>query len=838
MAINTIEYTVDIAGITPAAEQFAGTQGDHRVTKLEFVLSEDLYSEITHATTNKVMIRFDVYDGEGGIWSSDATELSDGAISIELEERHTRYGGKITVYLVITALSKDGDTEIELYSFPARLRLNNRPDGISQDGENYESITSLVEVAKDNAAAAAASARGAFLERVTVGERAKEAAASAASAESSNQEVREFVAQIEEKLENGDFDGVGVKTAEIVNDELIITYTDDTSQNLGNVKGDKGDTGQAGPKGDIGPQGIQGVQGERGLQGAKGDKGDTGATGATGKDGSDGVGIASVYIEDGNLYVRKTNETSAQNLGRVKGDKGDTGNAVAEGVVDAVADTIPLRDGNASINVKLGFSDICGGLPMPVKKINNGADRNIIYWDGTTATSFSSTASGTEYDPIIISTAEELARVVTLSSGTEGKYYKIADGIDAIVLQPKDKAAEIMTLSDEAEVREYFDADGGVEWKCTSGTVFKGNFDGNGVEIYGLYTKSTSYSGLFGKIGGSVVVKNTIIKNAYFRTGWYAGAVASAIEADSVNVENCAVINCSVIGKYENGAGVVSIPNQCIGVLLGKDADSYADISIRNCLTTGNSVNYEYDGSVHNYIMGYSKGVFKIYNSLILNCSPHPYECGSSTAENVYSDSADWKSNYSDYYIADAECLKGKKAITVMSELDWDSDWFANDTYRGESVPVDYIRSVAKALNLKIGNEILSRNAADNTLQTLVNNKTITSIYTSGKYTFDWNAMYLIKSNSGNVDITLYNSDTGSVVVDGDGNNLPASSLCLLILPKSTTGTSGRLCMFVGMTGTFSIVNPNVLKGLQFNVESGNVYFTPTSSASIFKIAL
>lgn len=222
MAIKTIEYTVDIAGITPAAERFAGTQGDHRVTKLEFVLSDDLYDEITHATTNKVMLRFDVYDGEGGIWTSDATELSGNTVSIELEERHTRYGGKITVYLVMTALSEDNETEIELYSFPARLRLNNRPDGISQDGENYESMTALAESAKSSALAA----------------------------ETSNQELQGFAVEIEEKLKNGDFDGVGVKNAEIVNDELIITYTDNTVQNLGNVKGEKGDVGPQGEKGD------------------------------------------------------------------------------------------------------------------------------------------------------------------------------------------------------------------------------------------------------------------------------------------------------------------------------------------------------------------------------------------------------------------------------------------------------------------------------------------------------------------------------------------------------------------------------------------------------------
>ena len=41
--------------------------------------------------------------------------------------------------------------------------------------------------------------------------------------------------------------------------------------------------------------------------------------------GKDGVGIAEVYIQDGNLFVRKTNEDVAVNLGNIKGEKGDQG---------------------------------------------------------------------------------------------------------------------------------------------------------------------------------------------------------------------------------------------------------------------------------------------------------------------------------------------------------------------------------------------------------------------------------------------------------------------------------------------------------------------------------
>lgn len=45
----------------------------------------------------------------------------------------------------------------------------------------------------------------------------------------------------------------------LVNDELIITLSNDEEFNLGNIKGAKGDKGETGAKGDKGEQGIQGV---------------------------------------------------------------------------------------------------------------------------------------------------------------------------------------------------------------------------------------------------------------------------------------------------------------------------------------------------------------------------------------------------------------------------------------------------------------------------------------------------------------------------------------------------------------------------------------------------
>ena len=152
MAITTLTYNIDTASVTPNFEQSAGTQGDHRATGLMFVISDSLYEKLTNTLLNaRLMYRFDIYDGEGGLWSSEAKELNDKNIGFELEERHTRYGGKITVYTVITALTDNGETETELYSVPVVLRLANKPDGVLKNGESYESMTSLSESAKISA---------------------------------------------------------------------------------------------------------------------------------------------------------------------------------------------------------------------------------------------------------------------------------------------------------------------------------------------------------------------------------------------------------------------------------------------------------------------------------------------------------------------------------------------------------------------------------------------------------------------------------------------------------------------------------------------------------------
>ncbi len=77
--------------------------------------------------------------------------------------------------------------------------------------------------------------------------------------------------------------------------ELILSYTDGTSSNLGVVRGSDGLNGQ---------NGVDGVDGKNGTDGKDGKNGTDGQVGAAGQAGSDGRGIESiVQNENGQLVV-------------------------------------------------------------------------------------------------------------------------------------------------------------------------------------------------------------------------------------------------------------------------------------------------------------------------------------------------------------------------------------------------------------------------------------------------------------------------------------------------------------------------------------------------------
>lgn len=216
MYIRKLIFAVTENGISPKTEQSAGVQGEHNPTEVEFGLSQGLRDKLANYGSD-ILYRFDIYDADGCVFRSEAKSLLESntikeAVSILIGEPSTRFGGKIKIYLVITALN-NGETVMEFSSHAARLRLEGVPEGVPTDAEYRESLTSLVEKAK-------------------------------AAADLSQDILDEFEA----------LNPIGFEIN--ASGHLIVTLADGNTQDLGNVKGDKGDKGDTGATGAPGPAGV------------------------------------------------------------------------------------------------------------------------------------------------------------------------------------------------------------------------------------------------------------------------------------------------------------------------------------------------------------------------------------------------------------------------------------------------------------------------------------------------------------------------------------------------------------------------------------------------------
>ena len=162
MAVRKFEFTVKEDGIAPATEQRAGIQSEHSATQLVFNIEDKLYSKLlTEKGGNSLVYRFDCYDSVGGTVRSDTKVLESSVASFNIGENLTRHGGRAAVYLIISVYNSDDKTELELLSYPAKLRFENIPPAVSDNGEERESFSTLAEVAKNSAESAAAAASAA-----------------------------------------------------------------------------------------------------------------------------------------------------------------------------------------------------------------------------------------------------------------------------------------------------------------------------------------------------------------------------------------------------------------------------------------------------------------------------------------------------------------------------------------------------------------------------------------------------------------------------------------------------------------------------------------------------
>lgn len=366
----------------------------------------------------------------------------------------------------------------------------------------------------------------------------------------------------------------------------------------------------------------------------------------------------------------------------------------------------------------------------------------IDYWDGTIASSFAG-GTGTEQDPYIIKTAEQLARCCMGQNKTDskGKFYKVDDSIKIFVMQPENivDLDTLLSLDSAEATKNYIEGlSGKKNWLDVMNIgygSFNGNFDGNGATVYGLYADSVvkndanrdcglfpRYDGGYVDSNGNVVpnvCKNIAVKNSYYASVRRMGAISGASYGKGygadvngiIYYDTIAVVNCYMVGKgninyyteqgivVDGGADDVSVLNNIlvkgnyaynteqskkIGVLAAARTDGNTDVN-------GNKVKPKLSNSV---ILGADPFRRDYYNSPFLMSEKDPSGATIRTFyENVITDQTAGKitiTNPAGWGTATTvvEYTESNvKQVTATgfgfqaeaSTLDWENTWFMSE---------------------------------------------------------------------------------------------------------------------------------------------------------------
>ena len=203
----------------------------------------------------------------------------------------------------------------------------------------------------------------------------------------------------------------------------------------------------------------------------------------------------------------------------------------------------------------------------------------VTYWTGNIGEAFYG-GTGTEENPYVIRTAEQLAYLAsTVNAGNtyEGKYIILADDI---VLNPPDmftydENGLVTGVAEGATPREWTPI--GYWLSDRYSASFNGTFDGCNHEIKGVYINKPdgSRQGLFGFCAdGGGIVKNVGVTGGYILCFGYSGGVIG--ESRRFSISNC-YNTCTVYGCCDVG-GVVGFFN--------------TDGTMSNCYNMGTVIGY------------------------------------------------------------------------------------------------------------------------------------------------------------------------------------------------------------------------------------------------------
>ena len=179
--------------------------------------------------------------------------------------------------------------------------------------------------------------------------------------------------------------------------------------------------------------------------------------------------------------------------------------------------------------------------------------------------------TGSMSDPVLINTYAQLkvlSEIVEDGTDCAGVYFKLNGNIAA------NNTADWKNGSPNTDNAAVFTPIG------SPLTPFKGNFDGNGFEISGLYIDGQNYNALFGYIeNGSI--KNVSVKSAYVTGESYTAGIAAY-------AKNSSLTNCTFGGKVSSKSGdyVAGIGACCVNTNI-KGCTNNAHVQANNMYAGG-----------------------------------------------------------------------------------------------------------------------------------------------------------------------------------------------------------------------------------------------------------
>ncbi len=374
------------------------------------------------------------------------------------------------------------------------------------------------------------------------------------------------------------------------------------------------------------------------------------------------------------------------------------------------------------------FANSNSGYPTFEKK-DLGYDHNEwkVYWEkGGIDTTLS--GSGTEQDPYIISSAEELCAVTRGKVESEGRYFKVADGIRSFHLNKflQEKGGAVFWVNEaspfETAINTFNDT-----WTNAVGEdiainfasgqdPFEGHFDGNGATIYGLVSEGQHNTGLFPVVSGNVTIKNISVEKGYASANISAGAIVGHSQSGSLTIENCSVSEVAVKSTYTSHS-------QGIGAIFGRASEN---VTVKNCIVNIEDRYFDLQGAaIRGGLGGYAENPANYENCIVLGVTP--YSVNQQTSGDLHqantSDAAIYTNVYTDAEVKDVKVrksgtdgahdfsdsitkitpddVKGLNALNNLPE-NWDWDTWNYGGYLEYPTPVPQKIASYSSRNLKL----------------------------------------------------------------------------------------------------------------------------------------